>query len=122
MSSSSTRRTSVFCATLARGITDGNEPHIDVADLNKEIVETTEKTMKSANYIEKLQTTPQMALPKPLVKTLSKQCLVSEAQTTAEHLKWSRLVLKPINNEIRTSVEFRREFNKTFKGVSIKHC
>ena len=58
LSSSSTRRTSVFCATLAKGITDGNEPHIDVADLNKEIVETTEKTMKNVNYIEKLQTTP----------------------------------------------------------------
>ena len=58
--------------------------------------------MKSASYKENLQTTPQTALPKPLVKTLTKQCLVSEAQTTAERLKWSRIVLKPMDNEIRT--------------------
>ena len=78
--------------------------------------------MKSASYKEKLQTTPQTALPKPLVKTLTQQCSESEAETTAEQLKRSRVVLKPMDNEIKTSVAIRREFNKTFKAISIKHC
>ena len=101
---SSTRKTKKFFCNSCKGepITDGKEPDNDVAALKKEIVETIEKTMKSASYEEKLQTTPQTALPEPLVKTLTNQCLVSEAQTTAERLKRSRLVLKPIDNEIRT--------------------
>ena len=112
-----------FCNSCkGEPITDGKEPAIDVAALKKEIMETIEKTMKSASYKEKLQTTPQTALPKPLVKPLTKQCLVSESQLTAERLKRSRIVLKPMDNEIRTSVAIRREFNKTFKGIIIKHC
>ena len=56
-----------------------------------------------------------------MVKTLTKQFLVSEAQITGERLKRSRLALKPMDNEIRTSAAIRREFNKTFKGI-MKHC
>ena len=47
---------------------------------------------------------------------------MSEAQTTAERLKRSQQLLKPMDNEIRTSVAIRREFNKTFKGLIIKPC
>ena len=107
-----------FCNSCkGKPITYEIEPDIDVAALKKEIVDTIEKTMKSASYKEKLQTTHRTALPKPFVKKLTKQCLVSEAQTTAELLKRSRLVLKPMDNEIRTSVAIRREFNKIFKGT-----
>ena len=89
-------------------ITDGKEPDIDVAaQTSKKIVERIEKTMKSASYKEKLQLTPQTVLPKPLVKTLTKQCLVSEAQTTSERFKRSRLVLKPMDNEM----EFKLKSN-----------
>ena len=79
--------------------------------------------MKSASYKEKLQTIPQTALPTETFSENIGETMFRVGSTnnsgTIETVSTSAEVM---DNEVRTSVAIRREFNKTFKGNFIKHC
>jgi len=61
-------------------------------------------------------------LPTNVINSLNTLTKVTREKEDAERMKRTRVVVKSGNTNIRTSRDIRREFNKHYTGMIIKHC
>ena len=62
------------------------------------------------------------SLPSNIIQGLHTMTKATQDSQNADKLKRTRVAVRPNNTSIRTSREIRKEFNKHYSGVIIKHC